>query len=370
MIFSRFVAVAENRSALAAAQSVATCLCSQRLERGINPLYLHGLPGTGKTHLVTALVEDVTRRLPRLIVNVLQAADFRSPEVGVGGKWLGIRGPGSEVGNQKAKVKEGSSRGSIKDYASESFLAADPDSLSPDLLVVEDLQHLARRRSNQAAIIEAFVQTVDDLLARRRQVVFTANVGPARLAHLPARLVSRLACGLVVGLEPLGAASRLALLQDRAQRRQLAVSRDVLTWLAKHVPGGTRQLLGALVQLEGLSRMHARALDVSTVAEHFRSLVDATRLTVERIAERVGSCFQVAPRDLQSRRRSQSIVMPRQVGMYLARKLTGLSLDQIGAYFGGRDHSTVLYACHKVERALDLDPGLSGVVKELQAELC
>ena len=115
--------------------------------------------------------------------------------------------------------------------------------------------------------------------------------------------------------------------------------------------------------------MHARALDVSTVAEHFRSLVDATRLTVERIAERVGSCFQVAPRDLQSRRRSQSIVMPRQVGMYLARKLTGLSLDQIGAYFGGRDHSTVLHACRKVEQALTSNAVLSGAVRQLHADL-
>src|SRR5262249_4292365 len=133
--------------------------------------------------------------------------------------------------------------------------------------------------------------------------------------------------------------------------------------------GGGRQLLGALQQLDALCRMQRQPLDVETVAAHFRPLVDAARPTVERIAERVGNCFQTEPRELQSRRRSPGIVAPRQVSMYLARQLTGLSLDQIGAYFGGRDHSTVLHACQKVERELDSSPKLQGLVNQLQAEL-
>ncbi|HYT93717.1 MAG TPA: helix-turn-helix domain-containing protein, partial [Gemmataceae bacterium] len=93
------------------------------------------------------------------------------------------------------------------------------------------------------------------------------------------------------------------------------------------------------------------------------------RITVERIAERVGGYFRVEPAQLQSRRRYRGVLLPRQVGMYLARQLTGLSLEQIGAYFGGRDHSTVLHACRKVEQALDSDAALSGAVRQLHAEL-
>jgi chromosomal replication initiator protein len=232
-----------------------------------------------------------------------------------------------------------------------------------DLLVVEDLQHLAAKAA------EPLVQLLDDRLARQRQLVFTATAGPGQLAPLPSRLASRLGSGLVVGLGPLQASSRLALLQDKAGRRQLAVHPDVLAWLADHLTGGGRQLEGALTRLELLARLHERPLDVATVASHFREQVEATRPTVERIVHRVGGYFQVEPRQLQSRRRSRSVLVPRQVGMYLARQLTGLSLEQIGAYFGGRDHTTVLHACRKIEDALHRDAVLSGVVRQLHADL-
>jgi chromosomal replication initiator protein len=200
-------------------------------------------------------------------------------------------------------------------------------------------------------------------------MIFTATAGPGRLGHLSSRLVSRLGSGLVVGLDPLGPSSRLALLQDKAQRRQLAVHPDVLAWLATHLSGGGRALEGALAKLETLVRLRSQPLDVATVAEHFHEQADAARPTVERIARRVGDCFHVEPGQLRSRGRYRNVLLPRQVGMYLARQLTDLSLDQIGAYFGGRDHSTVLHACRKVEHALGRDAMLSGAVRQLQADL-
>jgi chromosomal replication initiator protein len=193
----------------------------------------------------------------------------------------------------------------------------------------------------------------------------TATVGPRQLA-LPERLLGRLVGGLVVGIEPLSAASRLRLLQDKAQRRQLAVPADVLAWLADNLRGGGRQLEGALNRLETLAR--ARPLRLAEVAEHFREQAVA-RPTVEYIAAQVGRHFCVDLRHLRSERRGRHVLLPRQVGMYLARRLTGLSLEQIGAYFGGRDHSTVLHACRKVERALTQDAALSGTVRELSRQL-
>src|SRR5206468_12707647 len=123
----------------------------------------------------------------------------------------------------------------------------------------------------------------------------------------------------------------LALLEDLARRRQLAVSRDVLAWLAEHLIGGARQLVGALTRLEEAARHGDRPPDVAAVASLFREQAEASAVTVEQIARRVGSYFQVELGQLQSRCRYRSVLLPRQVGMYLARQLTSLSLQQIGA---------------------------------------
>jgi chromosomal replication initiator protein len=322
LTFSRFVSLPENRPALLAVQAVADDICCRRSPRSTNPLFVHGSSGTGKTHLAWALVQEATRRCPDLFALVLSSADL---------------------------------------------IRRDEAPLEPardcDLVVLEDLQHLS------PAFAESLVQLMDALLARQQQLVLTANVGPSRLIELPGRLISRLAGGLVVGLQRLSPASRRTLLLDQAQRRQLAVPRDALDWLSEHLTGGGRQLEGALNQLEALARVRAKPLDVATVAEHFREQVDAGKPTIDRIVRRVGSYFHVDPRRLHSKRRHQSVVLPRQVCMYLARLLTGLSLEAIGSYFGGRDHSTVLHACRKVEQALDTDAVLGGTVRQLHADL-
>jgi chromosomal replication initiator protein len=237
------------------------------------------------------------------------------------------------------------------------------------VLIVEDMHHFGGPGNGVDAVVEPFVQLFDYLLARHRQMIFTANVGPGQLCGLPSRLTSRLGCGLVVGLEAPREASRLAILRDKAQRRQLPISNEVLVWLAQHLVGGGRQLEGALIQLETMARSRRQPLDVASVSAYFREQADAVRPTVERIAQRVGNYFRVEQKHLQSPRRYQKVLLPRQVGMYLARRLTGLSLQQIGSYFGGRDHSTVLHACRKIEQKLARDVILSGVVKQLAADL-
>jgi chromosomal replication initiator protein len=328
--FARFTVATENRAALLAVQSVAACVCSGRPRRAENPLLLHGPPGVGKSHLVSALIAEVTRSAPYLIVNVLAAGDL-----------VALDEPEPDDPFENAR--------------------------RCDVLVIEDVQHLPMRSA------ENLTQLVDYLLVRDRQLVFTANAGPQQLNHrgqrFPARLSSRLASGLVIHLPPLSVTGRLALLKDQAQRRQLAVGHDVLVWLAEHLTGGGRQLEGALNRLDMLARMHHRPLGVAAVAAHFQEQAEANRPTVERIAERVSGYFQVRPQVLQSRRRYRNVLLPRQVGMYLARRLTSLSLQQIGAYFGGWDHSTVRHACKKIETTLAHDAVLCGAVRQLHADL-
>lgn len=324
--FARLLAVPENRSAFVAMQELAADVVAGQPGRSTGlPVYLHGAPGTGKTSLVSALVEEVRGQRPEQVLAVFSASDWKM----------------SASGEDPDRTLDERAR-------------------ACDLLVVEDLQHLPR------SACENLTGILDDRLGRQAAVVLTGCRGPQALG-LPARLASRLAGGLVVALESFGKASRLALLENRA-RRQLAVGQEVLAWLAEHLTSA-RQIEGTLASLEALARLSGRVPDVELVAAHFREQAEAARPTVERIVQRVGDHFRVEPRRLRSEHRGRHVLVPRQVGMYLARQLTGLSLEQIGNYFGGRDHSTVLHACRKVEEAMTRDPVLGGAVRQLHAEL-
>jgi chromosomal replication initiator protein len=337
LTFSRFVVLPENRAACLAVQNL-------RADDELRLVMLHGPPGSGKTHLVQALVAQVQQERPDCVVKVLAAADLVRVE-------------------QPTLFATADDPGQSEPAA---LTASLEEARNADLLVVEDLQHLS------LAAADMLVQVIDHLQALGRIVVVTGNAGPRQLVHrgqrFAARLTNRLAGGLVVALQALGAASRLTLLQTQAQRRQLAVPTAVLRWLADHLRPG-RELEGAIARLETLAKTHRGALDVAAVAAAFEEQAGASRVTVERIAQRVGGFFQVQAGELQSRRRFRNVLLPRQVGMYLARLLTPLSLEQIGDYFGGRDHSTVLHAVRKVEEALEHDARLSGAVRQLHADL-
>ena len=323
----------ENRSARLAVGEVLDCLAQHHSRRAAGSLYLHGRSGVGKTHLIRALTDEATRRAPQAIVWQHSAVDFAG-----------------DLARDQAPFEP--------KYAA-----------SCDLFILEDLQRLMPSASRLAHPLERLVHFFDELQARERQMVFTATVGPGQLDGVPARLVDRLSSGLLVRIDAPSAASRLKILQDKAQRRQLAVAPETLSWLANHLPGGVRQLEGAILRLEMLARAGGRQPDLATVTNLFREQEETSRPTVQRVAHCVGRYFRVDVRHLQSRRRYREVALPRQVSMYLARRLTGLSLDQIGNFFGGRDHSTVLHACRKLEKAIEDDATVAGAVKEIQSDL-
>jgi chromosomal replication initiator protein len=291
------------------------------LARGAGPnlLTLHGPPGTGKSHLLAVLTAELTGAAPDRSAVTLPAADLNPSAEGP--DWPAVR--------------------------------------ACDLLLVEDLHHLS------AAGGEILAGLLDHRLARRRPAVCTATAGPGQLPELPPRLRSRLAGGLVVGLEPLGGASRRRLLERLATERNLKARPEVFAWLAA-VPGSARQLLGRLTRLEQVGRGRAEPPDLAAVRAALAEPEPGGGLG--KLAELVGRHFHIDLKALRGASRRRQALWARQVAMYLARDVMGLPLAAIGAYFGGRDHTTVLHACRKVEQVRESDGAVAAVLRRLRAE--
>lgn len=314
--FSSWVALPENRSAELAVRRAARAVHSGKVSRRDNPLYLHGPSGTGKSHLVSAMVALFQENRPDGSAQTLAAREL-PPE-------------------------------------------GDEQIDGADLVVVEDVQRL------QARTRETFARLIDTCQARRRQLVLTATCGPAQLDQ-PGRLRSRLAGGLVVSLHLLSPESRQTYLRVGAERRGVRLPDEVLAWLSRRLEGSARRLEGALARLEALAKMPG-TLDLGRVREAFAGDEDG-RPALERIVQGVAGRFGVTAAKLRSKSRLPNVLLARQTAMYLARRHTGLSFQAIGKALGNRDHTTVMHACRKVEQAVATDIELRSAVSQLEAEL-
>ena len=327
-----FVILPENTSALTAARQVVRVLThpKSRQKQVPNPLVLHGPPGSGKSMLVQTLIRKLTE----------------SP-LGLSAQAL----PAKEVPRSTATAKDAAYE--IKDLQRMDFLA------------LEDVHQLPTRS------IGDLCRLLDHRVARRSLTVVTSNAGPAGLSKFPRRLTSRLASGLVVQLEPISPCSRRTLIEQLARTRKLSLTDDAIDYLAKSCTGGgVRTILGTLTQLKTLSRGILGALDSDTVRDLLKPEKPTSRQgIVERIVAKVSTTYGVKPKDVLSKCRQRTLLIPRQLAMYLTRLLTKLSLPQIGVAFGGRDHTTVLHACRKIEAELKTDTKLKRTVRELKAEL-
>lgn len=320
-----FLVLPENRVAVRAVRSVCRSVLAGK-RPGANPLVLHGPPGTGKSRLGAALVEQLAASPDGVTARVVSAGDIaRSPD----------------------------------EHLSDRELSA------CDLLALEDVQHLSAR------LADAACDLIDRRTARRRATVVTASAGPSRLAHLPQRLTSRLAAGLVIQLDPLAATSRRAILAEVATIAGVRLSADALDWLAEQsTGGGVRATLGLLQNLAQVAKSFPGPLTRADVRHALAETGQPTSAAgdVSRIVGRVAAAFGVSEKELLGASRLRSVMRPRQVAMYLARELTGLSLPRLGAAFG-RDHTTVLHACRKVADDIAADAALANKVSDLRAAL-
>jgi chromosomal replication initiator protein len=309
----RFIVLRENRSAVLAVRRLARnsgTRCTPFI-----PLLLHGPSGSGKSHLANALYDLIAPKRP---TSRIESSAWPRHEDRPLLEWR-----------------------------------------FSELLVIEDLQHLPAWTSDSLAAI------LDERRARGLATLITANRGPAELASLPSRLTGRLTAGLVVKMSLPDVAGRRQMLARMLVKRQITVSDEVLNWLAINTPGSGRQLLAAAARLESLA---IASPDLDAVRPLFQPELDMRRPTLENIVRSVAARFGLEGRQLRSLDRHPGIVWPRQLSMHLARSSMGLPLAGIGEYFG-RDHSTVRYACAKVEKKLARDGELREVLRELAAEI-
>jgi chromosomal replication initiator protein len=327
--FETFVVGKANALAHAAAVRVADAEANAPLS--FNPLFIHSAAGLGKTHLLNAIAWRIRQQHPNRRVMFLTAERFMC--------------------NFIAALKQ------------RDTLAFKDQFQAVDVLLIDDFQFL-QGKTMQAE----FCHTFNSLVDAKRQVVVAADVPPAQLDTIDQRMRSRLMGGLVVDIEPPELELRRAILARRVEEMGkripgFVLDAEIAELIANRITGGGRELEGALNRIAAYQQFHQTgpvSLDmVAMILRDMAQAPDQCRVKIEDILRIVGRHYNVARSDLLSPRRSRSVVVPRQVGMYLAKKLTPRSLPEIGRRFGGRDHSTVLHAVRKIEEQLRSDDRLA-----------
>ena len=238
-----------------------------------------------------------------------------------------------------------------------------------DMLIIDDIHDLSNREQTQ----EEFFHTFNTLFQSGRQVVLSSDAPPNEIPHLEDRLISRFSCGLVAGIDPPGFETRVAIIKKKAALRHIDIPDEVSNYIAARLDQNIRQLEGAMTKLQGLSLLDGSPIDLAMAKTALSSgsrLKDAPKhVSIQDILDAISDFYDVKLIDLLSKRRNKSITMPRQVGMWLARRHTRFSLEEIGGYFGGRDHTTVMHAIKSVDSKITLNDQLDQDLTRLQSRL-
>jgi len=316
--FALFVEGRSNQMAAETSRKVLT----QLGEPQHNPLFLYGPTGLGKTHLMQAVGNALLQAKPNARVMYMTAESFVQDFV-------------SSL--QKGKVEE-----------------FKKNCRSLDLLLVDDIHLLAGK---EASLVE-FFYTFNALLDESKQIILTSDRYPKELTELDPRLVSRFSWGLSVGVEPPDLETRIEILLKKAESNQIDLPRNCALFIAQQVVANVRELEGALNKVVAISRFKGAAIDLDVVRESLKDVlaIRARTISTENIQRVVSEYFRIPLKELVGPKRTRIYARPRQMAMGLSRELTGDSFPEIGMAFGGRDHSTVMHACDKVQSLCDEDP--------------
>lgn len=325
--FDNHVEGDSNQLARAAAQQVST-----HPGQSYNPLFIYGGVGLGKTHLMQAAGNVILSNNPKAKVVYIRSELFV---------------------NDMVKALKNNSMNEFKRYYR-----------SLDSLLIDDIQFFARKTQSQ----EEFFHTFNTLLEGQRQIIITSDRIPKAITDVEERLISRFGSGLTVSIEPPGLETRVAILGKKALQKQVILPEEVAFFVANTVRSNVRDLEGALHRIIASAAFIGRNIDIELAREALQDLLvyRDSRVSINNIQQTVAEYYKIRVADLLSKKRSRNIVRPRQIAMALTKEYTNMSLPQIGDQFGGRDHTTVLHACRKVEELLAKDSKIREDHKNLQ----
>ncbi|KRK88619.1 chromosomal replication initiator protein DnaA [Lentilactobacillus sunkii] len=329
--FDNFIIGKGNQMAHAAALIV-----SEEPGKLYNPLFFYGGVGLGKTHLMQAIGNKRLEDHPETNVKYVTSEAFTNDFINA-----------------------------IQTNRTEEFRREYRD---VDILMVDDIQFFAQKEGTQ----EEFFHTFNDLYNNDKQIVLTSDRVPQEIPKLQERLVSRFAWGLPVDITPPDLETRIAILKNKAKLDNLVIPNDTLAYIAGQIDSNVRELEGALSRVQAYSKLKDEPITTDLVYEALRGLKlsqDNRQLSIVDIQNKVASYFHISINDLKGKKRMKSIVMPRQIAMYLAREMTSNSLPKIGKEFGGKDHTTVIHACDKIAEIIKLDADLRKEISDIKSAL-
>lgn len=330
-VFDSFVIGESNRFAHAAALAVA-----EAPGKAYNPLFIYGGVGLGKTHLMHAIGHFALSRFPQKRVLYLSCEKFTNDFI-------------SSI--QQRKTLEFRAR-----YR------------SIDLLLIDDIQFLIGKEQTQ----EEFFHTFNALHEANKQLIISSDRPPKEIATLEDRLRSRFEWGLITDIQPPDLETRVAILCQKAEQESFRVPLDLMAYIATRIHSNIRELEGALIRIMAYVAFSKRQVTKELIDEVLKGLFPQEKqksVTVEEIKKAVATHFGLKVDDLTAKKRTRLVTHPRQVAMYLSRKLTAASLPRIGEEFGGRDHTTVIHACERIEADLARDANLAKIIKEIEQRL-
>ena len=298
-----------------------------------NPLFFYGGVGLGKTHLMHAIGHQMLQSQPNAKVKYVSSVTFANDFIN-----------------------------SIQNKTAEEFRQ---EYRNVDLLLVDDIQFFAEKEATQ----EEFFHTFNALYNEGKQIVLTSDRLPNEIPKLQERLVSRFAWGLSVDITPPDLETRTAILRKKAAAERLEIPDDTLSYIAGQIDSNIRELEGALVRVQAFAAMNSEDISTSLAADALKTLKSGKghpQLSILQIQEEVAKYYHIQLKDLKGKKRVKSIVVPRQIAMYLARELTDNSLPKIGAEFGGKDHTTVIHAHEKIQQLMDSSVSMQNEVSEIK----
>ena len=331
--FENFVVGGSNKYAHAAALAVA-----ESPSETYNPLFIYGGSGLGKTHLMHAIGIHLLEKNPNMNVLYVSSEMFTNELI----KAL-----------QEQKMNEFKSK-----YR------------KADVLLIDDIQFIEGKESTQ----EEFFYTFNTLYDSNRQIIISSDRAPNKLVSLDDRLKSRFQWNLIADIQPPDYETRVAILMKKAENLRIEVDADlydVICMIAERVKDNIRELEGAFTRLVSFSQLLNEKVDKAFAKRVLKDILNNSEISVtpEKIKKKVANYYNIKVSDLESAKKTNNIAFPRQVAMYLIREMTDKSLPQIGRFFGNRHHTTVKYACEKIEEDIKSDETLKNVIENLKEEI-